>query len=249
MGLTLRRHGAALAVATFFASNAAAQNNVVLPPIDVSWSRIGTRGIVGASKSVITSQDIESSPWKSLPDILAQQVVVQVMHVTGSPNGNGDLVDLRGFGAFAQSNVLVLVNGRRYQDFDLQGFNFSSIPLNSIERVEITRGNSGAVLYGDGAIGGVINIVTKTTSPSAIAGRVEGAVGSYGFQEGRVSAASSSGPWSTSVFGNIVSSSGYRQNSELRQQNAVGNLNYKSLDWSGYVTILADSQRQNLPGG
>ncbi len=33
---------------------------------------------------------------------------------------------------------------------------------NSIERIEITRGNSGAVLYGDGAVGGVINIVTKT---------------------------------------------------------------------------------------
>src|SRR5215467_14622412 len=147
MGLTLSRQGAALALATFFASNAAEQNNaVVLPPIDVSWSRIGTTGIVGASTSVITAQDIESSPSQSLPDILSQQVGVQVMHVTGSPNGNGDLVDLRGFGAFAQSNVLVLVNGRRYQDFDLQGFDFSQIPLNSIESVEITRGMSGAVL-------------------------------------------------------------------------------------------------------
>jgi hypothetical protein len=45
----------------------------------------------------------------------------------------------------------VLVNGRRYQDFDLQGFDFSSIPLNSIERIEITRDNSGTVLYDDGA--------------------------------------------------------------------------------------------------
>ena len=134
MGLTLRRQGAALALATFFVSNAAAQNNaVVLPPIDVSWSRIGTTGIVGASTSVITAQDIERSPSQSLPDILSQQVGVQVMHVTGSPNGNGDLVDMRGFGAFAQSNVLVLVNGRRYQDFDPQGFDFSQIPLNSIE--------------------------------------------------------------------------------------------------------------------
>ncbi len=89
MGLTLRRHGAALALATFFASNAAAQNNaVVLPPIDVSWSRIGTTGIVGASTSVITSQDIERSPSQSLPDILAQQVGVQVTHVTGSPTGD-----------------------------------------------------------------------------------------------------------------------------------------------------------------
>jgi iron complex outermembrane receptor protein len=214
----------------------------------VSWSRIGTTGIVGASTSVITSQDIERSPSQSLPDILAQQVGVQVMHVTGSPNGNGDLVDLRGFGAFAQSNVLVLVNGRRYQDFDLQGFDFSQIPLNSIERVEITRGMSGTVLYGDGAIGGVINIVTKTASGAPFSGRVEGAVGSYGFGEGRVSAGATSGPWSTAVYANAATSSGYRQNSELSQQNAVGNLSYRGPEWTGYLNIIADSQRQNLPG-
>jgi iron complex outermembrane receptor protein len=249
MGLTLRRHCAALALTTFFASNALAQNNaIVLPPIDVSWSRIGTTGIVGASTSVITSQDIERSPSQSLPDILAQQVGVQVMHVTGSPNGNGDLVDLRGFGAFAQSNVLVLVNGRRYQDFDLQGFDFSQIPLNSIERVEITRGMSGTVLYGDGAIGGVINIVTKTASGAPFSGRVEGAVGSYGFGEGRVSAGATSGPWSTAVYANAATSSGYRQNSQLSQQNAVGNLSYRGPEWTGYLNIIADSQRQNLPG-
>ena len=252
MGTQLRITGAALAL-MLFVQPARAQddtqgNKVTLPPIDVSSSRLGG-GITGSSTSVITAEDIEHSPAQSLPDILAQQAGVQVMHLLGGPTGNEDMVDLRGFGAFAQSNVLILVNGRRYQDFDLQGFDFSSIPLNSIERVEITRGNSGTVLYGDGAIGGVINIVTKTGSSSPLTGRVEGAVGSYGFQEGRVSASSSSGPWSTSVFGNIATSSGYRQNSELRQQNVVGNLNYKSLDWSGYLNIAADNQRQNLPGG
>jgi iron complex outermembrane receptor protein len=249
MGLTLRRHGAALALAAFFASNAAAQNNaVVLPPIDVSWSRIGTTGIVGASTSVITSQDIERSPSQSLPDILAQQVGVQVTHVTGSPTGVNDMVDVRGFGAFAQSNVLVLVNGRRYQDFDLQGFDFSQIPINSIERVEITRGMSGTVLYGDGAIGGVINIVTKTASGAPFSGRVEGAVGSYGFGEGRVSASATSGPWSSAIYANAATSQGYRQNSQMTQQNAVGNLSYRSPEWTGYLNIIGDSQRQNLPG-
>ena len=221
---------------------------MVLPPIDVSWSRIGTTGIVGASTSVITSQDIERSPSQSLPDILAQQVGVQVTHVTGSPTGVNDMVDVRGFGAFAQSNVLVLVNGRRYQDFDLQGFDFSQIPINSIERVEITRGMSGTVLYGDGAIGGVINIVTKTASGAPFSGRVEGAVGSYGFGEGRVSASATSGPWSSAIYANAATSQGYRQNSQLSQQNAVGNLSYRSPEWTGYLNIIGDSQRQNLPG-
>jgi len=248
MGTKLPLIGAAVALTALLARSAGAQNLLELPQINVTSSRLGV-GITGSSASAITAEDIERSPSQSLPDILSQVTGVQVMHVLGGPTGTGDMVDLRGFGAIAQSNVLVLMNGRRFQDFDLQGFDFSSIPLNSIERIEITRGNSGAVLYGDGAIGGVINIVTKTAAPSPLEGRVEGSVGSYSYQEGRVSAAGASGPWSTSVFGNAVTSSGFRQNSELRQQNGIANLNYTGLGWSSYLNIGVDSQRQNLPGG
>ena len=135
----------------------------MLPQIDVNWTRLNS-GMVGTSNSIITAEDIARSPAQNLPDILSREVGVQVQHLLSSTNGSRDGVDLRGFGAFAQSNVLVLVNGRRFQDFDLQGFDFSSIPLNSIERIEITRGNSSTVLYGDGAIGGSINIVLKKGS-------------------------------------------------------------------------------------
>ncbi len=134
----------------------------MLPTIDVSTSRLGAGStIVGTSSSVITAEDIQQSPAQTLPDILQSQAGIQLQHVSAGANGARDSVDLRGFGASAPSNVLVLVNGRRFNDFDLQGFDFSSIPINAIQRIEITRGNSGAVLYGDGAIGGVINIVTK----------------------------------------------------------------------------------------
>jgi iron complex outermembrane receptor protein len=107
---------------------------------------------------------------------------------------------------------------------------------------------SGTVLYGDGAIGGVINIVTKTASGAPFSGRVEGAVGSYGFGEGRVSASATSGPWSSAIYANAATSQGYRQNSQMTQQNAVGNLSYRSPEWTGYLNIIGDSQRQNLPG-
>src|SRR5665213_1334552 len=247
MGTKISLLGATLAL-TLLAHSAGAQNTVALPPINVGTSRLG--GVItGASSSVITADDIEHSPAQSLPDILSQVAGVQVMHLFGSPIGTNDMVDLRGFGAFAQSNVLILVNGRRFQDLDSQGFDFSTIPLNSIERIEITRGNSGTVLYGDGAIGGVINIVTKTASAAPFAGKVEGAVGSYGYQEGRLSAAASSGPWSTSLYSNTAGWSGYRQNSKVNQQNVVGNLNYKALGWSSYLTISGDRQAQDLPGG
>lgn len=248
MGTKLRVTGAAIAV-TLSASSAFAQSNAVaLPPIDVTSSRLGDIGIVGASTSVVTAEDIARSPAQNLPDILQQQAGVQTQHLYGTPNGSGGTVDLRGFGVFAQSNTLILVNGRRYQDFDLQGFDFASIPLNSIERIEITRGNSGTVLYGDGAIGGVINIVTKKGRDVPTTSRVEGYAGSYGYGEGRISVGKVSGPWSATAFGNTSNWNGYRTNSATWQDNATGNLTYTAPLWSAYLTVAGDTQRQNLPG-
>src|SRR5262249_41421768 len=149
---------------------------------------------------------------------------VQVRSLFGGVNGAQTSVDVRGFGATGTSNTLVLVNGRRLNDIDLAGVDFSSIPLNSIERIELTRGNSGAVLYGDGAVGGVINIITKAGVDLPTTARVQGTAGSYNYGEGDVSFSTSSGPYSTSVYGSAISSHGYRDNNELHQGNAVGDL-------------------------
>jgi iron complex outermembrane receptor protein len=244
-GFIVKFVGVALALIT---SVAPVRAQVVLPQIDVNWTRLNS-GMVGTSNSIITAEDIARSPAQNLPDILSREVGVQVQHLLSSTNGSRDGVDLRGFGAFAQSNVLVLVNGRRFQDFDLQGFDFSSIPLNSIERIEITRGNSSTVLYGDGAIGGSINIVLKKGSSPATANRVEGLAGSFNYWEGRASAAVTSGPWSVGAFGNAIDSNGYRINSALRQRNINATLNYAAPNLGAYFTIAGDRQFQGLPAG
>jgi iron complex outermembrane receptor protein len=54
-----------------------------------------------------------------------------------------------------------LVDGRRVNEIDLSGVDWTQIPLDQIERIEIVRG-SGSVLYGDNAYGGVVNIITKS---------------------------------------------------------------------------------------
>jgi iron complex outermembrane recepter protein len=87
----------------------------VLPVIDVWASRTGT-GIVGASTSVITADEIARSPGLTIQDVLSREVGVQTWSTTGGNNGATTTVDLRGFGATASSNTLFLLNGRRLND-------------------------------------------------------------------------------------------------------------------------------------
>lgn len=206
-------------------------------------------GITGASTSVITADDIAHSPAQTVQEIIAQTPGVQIQSLYGGVNGAGTSVDLRGFGAFATANTLVLINGRRLNDIDLAGVDLSTIPRDSIERIEITRGNSGAVLYGDNAVGGVINVVTKTGAAGPrVAIRAEAGGGSFNQRLGSVSTALNAGPWSSSFFGNAIKSDGYRDNNALSQRNGIGEIRYTTPDLSAFLTISGDDQRLGLPG-
>ena len=141
-----------------------------------------------------------------------------------------------------------MVDGRRFNDFDLTGFDFSLIPRNSIDRIEITRGNSGGVLYGDGAVGGVINIVTKNGVGTSPNGRIEGTFGSFDTREAKASYSGSYNGWSVAAFGNSFRSDGYRANNKTSQDQGVVDLRYTTSEGSAFFNIMVDDLRQGLPG-
>jgi iron complex outermembrane receptor protein len=207
-------------------------------------------GIVGASTTVITSEDIAHSPAQTVQEIIAQTPGVQLTSFYGGVNGVGTAVDIRGFGAFATANNLVLINGRRLNDIDMAGVDLSTIPRDSIERIEITRGNSGAVLYGDNAVGGVINIVLKNgVGGPPVTIRAEAGIGSFNQRMASVSATTNSGPWSTSFYGNGIRSDGYRANNALDQRSGIGSINYNTSDFTAFLTLSGDDQKLGFPGG
>ncbi|MEN0035902.1 MAG: TonB-dependent receptor [Cellvibrio sp.] len=110
-----------------------------------------------AFTSVVSADDIAKAPVNSLPDLLRETV-----GVTNQTDSTGrDQIQIRGMGG---RYTLILVNGKRVSSSGALwrggDFDFSSIPLGSIERVEIVRGPM-AALYGSDAMGGVVNIITK----------------------------------------------------------------------------------------
>lgn len=258
---TIRLSISAAAIAAGLTQSAAAEDErtrtVTLPAVTVaqpdtnaSQPDVNSIGVTGASTTVITAREIERAPQESLVDIISREAGVQSTNLQGGVNnaGNTGTVDLRGFGVAAPSNTLVLVDGRRFNDSDLTGFDFSLIPRNAIERIEIVRGNSGAVLYGDGAVGGVINIVTKNGIGRKPGGAVEVGAGSLGTREAKVSVAGSKGSFSSAVFGNFFKSDGYRINSKTEQQQGIGDFRYTSELGSAFFNIGASHVDQRLPG-
>ena len=85
--------------------------------------------------TVITAYDIEQAPSNNVADLLAREANITVRSITG--HDKRAVVDIRGMGDTAVSNVLVLVDGVRWNAPDLSGPDFSSIPLEQIERIEI----------------------------------------------------------------------------------------------------------------
>src|SRR5690606_7531391 len=76
-------------------------------------------------------------------------------------DGSRAVIGMRGFSTTASNNVLIMIDGRKLNNASQESAALSSFSTQDIERIEIIQGSAG-VLYGDQAVAGVINIITKT---------------------------------------------------------------------------------------
>jgi len=199
-----------------------------------------------AAVTVLTAEDISRSPASSLPEILALEAGLSLRSLYGN-HAVRSTVDIRGFGATSTQNTLILLDGRRLNDLDLSAVDFAAIPRESIARIEIIRGDGG-VLYGDGAVGGAINIVTKQPGRTETSGNITFTGESH--QSRRLDAAISHGrgEFAFNTFASRIDSDGYRRNNALEQTNFQADLRLPREQGEWFIKFGADDQNLRLPG-
>jgi iron complex outermembrane receptor protein len=179
---------------------------------------------VPANVTVITEEDIQNSPAQNIPEILKTYPGIYVNDINGSRRNY--TVDIRGYGETASANTLVLVDGRRINQADLSGVDWTEIPLDRVQRIEVIRGGRGSVLYGDNASGGVINIITKEGDMLKAGGEL--AYGSYDTFKGSAFVDGQYDNLGFSLTGKYLTSDGYRDNSNTEAKDVGLNVNYKA---------------------
>ncbi|HYX04537.1 MAG TPA: TonB-dependent receptor plug domain-containing protein, partial [Reyranella sp.] len=172
------------------------------------------------STTVLTRQQVESMPETGVDQIVNRVPGIWTYTVpTGQLHPTGQPVSIRGFGTSTTINTLVMVDGVPINDPYFQTVDWSRIAKTSVERIEVIRGGGATSLWGNMAMGGVINIVTRQPTTTGV-----GADVSYG-------------SYNTT---NVGAGGSLRVNDMLR----VG-LNYNHAQSSGYNLTPAQYQNAN----
>jgi iron complex outermembrane recepter protein len=239
----------ALAAAFPLASAQVVAQHVTLPETVITATRFAEPlQSLPLGVSVITADEIRASGAATVNEAL-----MRILGVPGRQDfyGGGEYnLDLRGFGTTADNNQLVIVDGLRVSEADLGGTRLAGIPIESIERIEVLRG-SGAVLYGEGATGGVIVITTRAGSGTdrRNTASVLSAAGSHRLRDLRASATVSGGGFSLDVAGQKRESDNHRENFRS-ETDALSATAQWSNDWLRLGARAGrDTLETGLPGG
>jgi iron complex outermembrane receptor protein len=181
-----------------------------LPPLVVT----GRRGSVlpehfSGNATVIEEKEVAESGSRSLGELLENRGGLRITSATGDPARGS--ISLRGFGENAASRTLILIDGKPVNRPDMAAANLQEIPLARVARVEILRGSQTA-RFGDQAVGGVINIVTKQPTTTDSLG-TELATGSDGWLLARVSRAMNRDGHQLTLDAEFNHTDGWRENS------------------------------------
>ena len=235
-----------------------------LEPILILGTRGEYDGKASANVTILNKDDVAQSPMLVLDDFLRQIPGFNTFRRSSSlvtapaqdPEAQG--VSLRGIGPGGASRALVLVDGVPVNDGYGGWLYWGEVPLENIERVEVVRG-ANAALWGNFAMGGVINVVTKT--PGARSAQAKVSVGNRGTTDDDLSYSDRLGPVSIGLRGNFLHTDGWNiiasdqrgpidQNSDLERKVFNGRLDYAaSADLTLFVrgSYYAEDRNTGTP--
>ncbi|QWD80162.1 TonB-dependent receptor [Polynucleobacter sp. MWH-Spelu-300-X4] len=244
--MSFKQKPLAIAIAlTLTSASSFSQTNNELGAITIYGSRFQEKDNQTLPQSnIISSVEIQKSGLTNIADVLKKIGGLPIRQdLYGNTNAT---IDLGGFGDSADNNVVVLLDGIRISENEQAPARISLIPIEAIEQIEITRGGNSA-LYGDGANGGVINIISKKNLDSL--NIVSAGIGSNNTYQSNLYTAKKFGDISASVFGETNNSKGYRNNNQTASQSGGSIIQWQPNQYTkAGIRLFVDEQRNNLPG-
>lgn len=194
---------------------------------------------IGSSVSIITSDLIQQKQLKTIVDVLKEIPGLSITQLGGP--GKQTSVFLRGTNS---NHTLVILDGVKLNDpsSPSNAFDFSSLNVYDISRIEVVRGSQ-STLYGSDAIGGVINIITKKGSGKPQY-HFEGEGGSNNYYRSNLSALGSFGNLNYSFFASQAASDGISASNKI-----YGNVENDGFSNSAIAANLEMIFDENLKAG
>ena len=200
--------------------------DIELGKIVVTPSRVEeSYGSSSQQVDVITSKEIQSTLATDLSEVLSSLNSVNISNY----GGVGSLKTIQMRGATA-SEVLVMVDGRPINSPRDGQADLSMIPVDNIDRVEVVHG-PGSSLYGSSAMGGTVNIITKSP-PDKPETELLSSFGTFRTYVEQLSNGAKVGNFGYIINGSYQSSQGFRTNSEFNAKNFDSKLEYKLNDYN-----------------
>lgn len=193
----------------------------------------------GASVWIVDETLIKNRGYIHMTDALASAPGVTVNQ--NGPFGGQATARIRGA---SSDQTLVLVDGIMVNDISTPGggFNFGVFDVSDVERIEVLKGPQ-STLWGSDAIGGVINIVSKTPA-QGLTGDISATGGSFGTQQYRVSMEGGNEAGDFRVSYNDISTDGISKAEEDDGNPEEDGYDAQTLSFRGGVNLPGDARLQ-----
>ncbi|WP_038500441.1 TonB-dependent receptor [Janthinobacterium agaricidamnosum] len=241
-----RRALAGLLAACFaagLAPSVLAQNVQAVMVSGARLSKAASRAPIGAT--VIDSEQISQYGARDVADALRKIGGIGMVSAMESLTGPGSGLKLSRSAVGA--DLLGLQDGVRILDNVRGQALLSTVPIENVERIEVSRGGNSVQYGAAGGSGAVVNLVSKTPPAQALHGSLYGEVGQFGQRDTRASVVQNWDGFSMDAALQDSRSSDYRDHSQFREVSFSGGAEWKSKQGRAGFSVDATRQDSRFP--